>query len=447
MNAFKISLLGIILLCFSCKNDDDYVSVSTLDLELAYALDKASDGKGKSFYILPESDNYSRIPQDPNNPITEEKVMLGQQLFHETGIAKGAMMPEGKDTYSCASCHHSAAGFQAGRRQGIGDGGLGFGTFGEGRIFNSNYNINDPDVQPIKTPSALNVAYQKLMLWNGQFGATAQNIGTEAQWTAGTPKATNNLGFEGVETQAIAGLGVHRLEIDETILTDVKCKPLFDIAFADVPVEERYTLENAGLAIAAYERTLLANRAPFQQWLKGDRVAMSESAKRGAVLFFDKAQCYSCHNGPSLGSMKFSAIGMKDLEGDGIFSAVDDATKKGRGGFTNNPDDNYKFKVPQLYSITYNGFYGHGSSFNSLKDVIKYKNNAKKENANVPDDMLDPNFIPLGLTNQEIDDVVQFLKEGLNDDQLHRYAPDNLMSGNCFPNNDSASQADLGCGD
>ena len=65
----------------------------------------------------------------------------------------------------------------------------------------------------------LNVAYQKVMLWNGQFGATSVNTGTESQWTADTPIETNFLGFEGLETQAIAGLGVHRMKVNPEFFT------------------------------------------------------------------------------------------------------------------------------------------------------------------------------------------------------------------------------------
>ena len=52
------------------------------------------------------------------------------------------------------------------------------------------------------------------MLWNGQFGATGPNEGTEASWGEGTPKFNNHLGYQGIETQAIAGLTVHRMGID-----------------------------------------------------------------------------------------------------------------------------------------------------------------------------------------------------------------------------------------
>lgn len=445
MKASKLIVPILALGLFSCNNDDNYVPLSNLDLTLEDAIMAASNNQGNSFFKLPESTNYIDIPQDINNPITPQKVELGKLLFHETGLGKDPMMDEGMETYSCASCHHADAGFQAGKRQGIGDGGIGFGSFGEMRDINPLYTADMLDVQPIKSPTAINVAYQKLMLWNGQFGATDQNIGTEAQWTAGTPKETNNLGFEGVETQAIAGLSVHRMVVDEQIVTDLGYKDMFDAAFPDINPSERYTLETAGLAIAAYERTLLANEAPFQLWLNGDYNAMSNNAKRGAILFFDKAQCVSCHSGPSLGSMEFAAIGVKDLDGAGIFTTVDEATQKGRGGFTLNPEDDYKFKVPQLYSIKYNGFFGHGSSFNSIKSIIEYKNNGQKENSMVPDSALDSRFVPLGLTEEEINLLTIFIEEALDDNNLGRYTPETVMSGNCFPNNDSVSKDDLDC--
>ena len=445
MKKIKLLALSFALIFLSCNNDDDYTPISALDLDLEAALMASSDDIGKPFYILPESDNFSSIPQDPNNPLSSDKVQLGKLLFHETGLATEPMINEGLGTYSCSSCHHSDAGFQPGRRQGMADGGIGFGINGEGRIMNPLYTVDMVDLQPIKVPANINTAYQKLMLWNGQFGATDQNIGTEAQWTAGTPKETNHLGFEGVETQAIAGLTVHRMNVTEQLVTDLGYKDMFDAAFADVPVEDRYTVRNAGLAIAAFERTLLTNEAPFQLWLRGDSNALSDDAKRGAILFFGKAQCFSCHNGPSLASMEFAAIGIKDLEGDNILGSIDDPTRKGRGGFTQNPVDNYKFKVPQLYSIVYNGFFGHGASFNSVEDIIAYKNDAIKENSNVPNGALDSRFIPLELTDEELSQLTLFIEVGLNDTNLSRYTPNAILSGNCFPNNDDVSRVDLGC--
>lgn len=428
----------------SCSKEESYEPVSTLDADLTKMLLKRANNASISFFELPASNDYSKIPQDPNNPITEDKVILGKLLFHETALAQNPKHTDGIGTYSCASCHHSKAGFQSCKKQAIGDGGSGFGASGELRTMGANYTNETVDVQPIKSPSILNGAYQKVTLWNGQFGATGMNSNTQSEWTIGTPKETNNLGFEGLETQAIAGLTVHRLKVNSSIIENLGYKTLFDKAFANVNENERYSVKNAGLAIAAYERTVIADEAPFQEWLKGDNNAMSDDEKKGAILFFDKGKCYQCHNGPSLNSMDFVALGMKDLEGAGVLgNPVDDATKKGRGGFTKNPDDNYKFKVPQLYSVKYNGFYGHGSSFTSIKKIIEYKNNAVKENNDVPNISIDNRFKPLNLSEEEIALLTLFVEKSLNDKNLERYVPDNVMSNNCIPNNDAQSQLDI----
>ena len=445
MKNFKsLSTLSVVLLVFvmSCSSDDDYVQIP----EESYLEQLIVDLYGTTdALILPLSTDLNSIPSDANNPITEAKVTLGKFLFHETQLAENPNMIEGKDTYSCASCHHSKAGFQSGLRQGIGEGGMGFGIAGEGRHKNPMYLDQDMDIQPIRSPSILNVAYQEVMLWNGQFGATGMNQGTEANWTAGTPKETNNLGFEGVETQAIAGLNVHRLLIQEDFILNSAYKDLFDAAFPNSDPAQRYSRVNAGLAIAAYERTVLPNEAPFQQWLRGNEAAMNEEETNGAELFFGKANCFSCHSGPGLNSMSFYAIGMNDLAGPEVINDVDDFTKKGRGGFTGNSEDDYKFKTPQLYNLKDVTFYGHGGSLTTIKDVVEYKNAAIPENMNVPSAQLSVEFVPLNLSDQEVNNLALFLEHALFDNNLQRYAPEELPSGNCFPNADEQSSIDMGC--
>ena len=294
----------------------------------------------------------------------------------------------------------------------------------------------------------MNAAYQIVMLWNGQFGAQGVNAGTESNWTAGTPKAVNHLGYHGLETQAIAGLSVHRMAINQTLLEGIGYKDMFDQAFSDWPEDKRYTTETAGLAIAAYERTLLANQAPFQRWLKGEHNAMNDVEKEGALLFFGKANCVSCHTGPALNSMAFYALGMNDLfdcPEQTFKTAVDSPEDLGRGGFTGLPKDMYKFKVPQLYNMKDSPFFGHGASLRSIRDVVVYKNNAIPENSDVPQAQLAPEFHPLGLTELEIDAITAFLENALYDPALMRYQPTSILSGQCFPNNDPVSRQDLGC--
>jgi cytochrome c peroxidase len=439
---------GIALLMFtifySCSNDNE-INQSLDEDQIAIENRLIELYGSASGLLLPLESDLSRIPMDEGNQLTEDKILLGQMLFHETGLAIDPKLPEGQSTYSCASCHFAEAGFQSGLQQGIADGGIGFGFKGESRVMNPNYHPDSVDVQPIRTPSILNAAYQQVMLWNGQFGANGMNVGTESNWTQGTPKDKNFLGFDGIETQAIAGLGVHRLRIDSLLVDNGPYRTLFDNAFPEVSEEERYSQLNAGLSIAAYERTLLSNEAPFQKMLRNESHTMKEIDFKGAQLFFGKAQCYQCHNGPGMNGMSFHALGMDDLKGNNVIGAVDEATAKGRGGFTNQPEDNFKFKTPTLYNLKDVQFYGHGGSFSTIADVITYKNLAIAQNQNIPEGSLDPAFSPLDLSEDEIDQLTSFIENALYDPNLTRYVPDQTPLGNCFPNADDLSKTDLGC--
>jgi len=412
---------------------------------------------------LPLLNELGMVPQDPKNPITAEKVLLGQMLFHETGLSLNGNDPSRAGTYSCASCHQASAGFKAGIPQGLGEGGNGFGETGDGRVIGSEMDghvtgeqAKLADFQPVASPTILNSAYQDVMLWNGQFGNSEDgvnsNIDEERLMTPGTPKEANTRGLSGLETQGVAGLGVHRLSIgpDSPLQTNPTYIAMFTAAF---PEGSNDILEDAAKAIAAYERVVLATEAPFQQWLRGDITAMSVSALRGANLFFGKAGCAACHQGAALSSAPgaseeeiFFAVGFADfdLADPRIHGKVSDADKRGRGGFTGNATDDYKFKIPGLYNLTDANVLGHGASFTSVREVIEYKNIAQAQQPAAAAN-LDPRFEPLGLSDSEVTDLTSFLTEGLVDEDLERYVPDELPTGKCLPVADQQARIDLGC--
>lgn len=441
----RICVLSFFLLITACGRDTELYEFLPNDGSDALK-DRLADLYGShTALILPESSDHSAIPNDPNNPITASKIELGKFLFHETGLALNPNRTVGTGTYSCSSCHIAASAFQSGMQQGMADGGSGFGFKGESRVMNPEYHPDSVDVQPIRVPTILNAAFQQVVLWNGQFGANGPNAGTEAHWTEGTPKETNHLGFDGLETQAIAGLSVHRMVIDTVMIRNGPYKELFDKAFPNDPESERYTRIKAGLSIAAYVRTVMGNQAPFQKMLRGEAHTMTKEEMQGAVLFYGKAQCYQCHSGPGMNGMDFHALGMNDLAGSRVIGQVDDATKKGRGGFTNNSEDDFKFKTPSLYNLRDVAFFGHGGSFNSVREVIAYKNAAIAENAGVPDHKLSHLFQPLNLSEAEMDQLTLFVENSLYDPNLNRYVPEATPLGSCFPNADPQSKIDLGC--
>ena len=439
---------GVILFLTRCTADKVYSDPLKIDYKLKDAIRQVSPDGTVGFYKLPYEGDFAQIPQDPANPLNAAKVSLGMYLFYETGIGLDPVYETGKQTYSCATCHVPESGFKPGRLQGIADGAEGFGNFGSFRVINDDYHASELDVQGTRAISLFNVAYVKNTFWNGQFGSEAANEGTEDVWSEEDNTHVNALGFKALESQNIEGLGLHRMLMNAEIADSLGYTSLFDIAFREVPKSERYSIQTAAFAISAYLRTLLTNQTPFQQWLKGDYKALTESQKEGAILFFGKAGCVNCHYEKNLGSGTFHAIGVKDLnQTGGIPTAGDEKKNLGRGGFTKNPEDNYKFKVPQLYNLKNAPFYFHGSSKRDLDEVIEYFNLAEKENNRVPQEQISEFFKPLYLTEDEKRKLQVFLEEGLNDPNIHRYVPPYVLSGKCFPNNDVLSRAQTGCGE
>ena len=163
---------------------------------LADLMVTASPTQSKDFYLLPESDDFDNIPQDPLNPLTQEKVDAGKLIYHDPAFATEGVALRAK-TWSCATCHHARAGFKSGLIQGMGEGGEGFGVKGETRTWHDpDIGTQDADVQPVTSPTVLNVAYQDVMLWNGALGNASNGIinagiDPERLMTEGTPKEAN----------------------------------------------------------------------------------------------------------------------------------------------------------------------------------------------------------------------------------------------------------------
>ena len=449
LNNLKWSLVLLAILMLSCTQDR-MAEEMALDFELQELLvQNAPFNEGMEYFILPSETAFEDIPQDAErNPLSPSKVELGKFLFFETGFATNALRDEGLGTYSCATCHIPEAGYKPGTKQGIADGGEGFGLKGEARRRSSSYIITELDVQSARPLSLVNVAYVKNTTWNGRFGAEGANVGTESYWKESDGTAMNALGFEALETQNFEGLETHRIHITEDLIDDYGYRDLFDSAFPDMEDELKYSNHGGSLAISAYLRTVISNKAPFQDWLNGNSAAMTTDEKNGAMLFFGKANCSNCHYQKNLGSGEFHALGVNDIDDNAFYRTTEAELQDrnlGRGAFTGLEEDLYKFKVPGIYNTGDARHFFHGASALTLEDVIDYKNRAVSENEDIPQDLLSEKFVQLNLTQEEQVQLVAFIRNALTDPDLTRYKPESVKSGLCFPNNDPESQLDLGC--
>jgi hypothetical protein len=213
-------------------------------------------------------------------------------------------------------------------------------------------------------------------------------------------------------------------------------------------------------ALATFMRTIVTRNTPYDKFLAGDDGALTPQQLRGAKLFFTPATaggagCFTCHSGPNLNkqyndpdvagfgafvdenfinvgigdhpirALQASAAGTLDtsrLGADGFpYHAVD----TGREEVTHDPNDAFKFRVLTLRQVKDAHNFFHNGSLTSVRDAVEYFN------AGVPQDptagaaaTLSPRFTHprgpgspngLGLTKEQVDDLTDFIENGLYD--------------------------------
>ncbi|OXE29718.1 methylamine utilization protein MauG, partial [Vibrio parahaemolyticus] len=99
-----------------------------------------------------------------------------------------------------------------------------------------------------------------------------------------------------------------------------------------------------------------------------DTSALSEVQKRGAILFYGKARCASCHSGDLMSDMSFHSIGVpQGNQGPHMFGQ-----DFGRALVTLDNSDRYAFRTPSLVAVSKTAPYGHNGIFPTLKGVVKH---------------------------------------------------------------------------
>ncbi len=177
--------------------------------------------------------------------------------------------------------------------------------------------------------------------------------------------------------------------IEERIRSIPEYVAKFSAALPNAPVN----IDTMAKAIAAYERTIEPGVAPFDHWINGDEGAISESAKRGFVLFNGKANCFACH-----GTWRFT---------DDLFHDIGTSTKDlGRGRDVKNDElMKFAFKTPTLRSVALRPPYMHNGSSVTLYDVMKHY-----EKGGIDRPSRSPMMMPVQLAEQERLNLIAFMQ-------------------------------------
>jgi cytochrome c peroxidase len=289
--------------------------------------------------VLAEAKKYFQ-PLPPIPTDNAERAALGRRLFHENRVSQDGNV-------SCGHCHHSELGATDGMPKAIG-------VFGK--------------ANPRNAASIFNTALQFKQHWRGD----RETLEEQAEKSLSGPATFGNPDFAAVAAKLMA-------------------IPAYPPAFAKAfPGEaDPVTSKNWGLAVAAFERTLLTP-GRFDAFLAGDAKALTKPEVAGLSKFMEIG-CANCHNGPLLGGTSFQKFGVKS---DYWKETGVETPDKGRADVTKNDADLYVFKVQQLRNIAKTAPYFHDGSVPDLSKAVKIMAR-----------------VQLGreLTETEVTDIVAFL--------------------------------------
>lgn len=274
-------------------------------------------------YELKIPSHFTDMPIPEDNPMTVEGVALGRKLFYEKRLS-------GDNSMACASCHSPETAFSDGNQFSVGIDGI---------------------AGSRNSMALINLGWSQVFFWDGRVKTLEEQIILPVEdpiemhdtWMNVSDKLNasleyRNMFFEAFGTNEIDSL-LSAKAIAQFIRTMISGNSKFDVIYK---VENNYTLTSE-------EADLFAT--------------VTASELSGYDLFKDLngADCAHCHKGPLMQVEGFSNNGL-----DAVF------TDNGRGGITNNPLDNGKFKIPTLRNIAYSAPYMHDGRFANLDEVIDH---------------------------------------------------------------------------
>jgi cytochrome c peroxidase len=380
-----------------------------------------------------------------------DKVELGRLLFFDKILS-------GNKNISCATCHSPLIATVDGLSTNIGTGGQGLSVLRDA----GNYPplSHDPQARGARNMTPLfNLGHEQFtkLFWDGRLQVNDDGDGFDTPAGEALPDGFDDalaalsifaptdvqemLGEVGTNDLADAAhLGHPQTSVWDRLLVRISNIPeyvdLFKAAFRNIKNKDEITIVHVGTAIGAFQAmTFRSDNSPFDRYLRGEREAMSKSAKKGMKLFYGSANCASCHSGVFQTDHDFHATGVPQIGpgfGDG-FSGEEDF---GREGFTGQKEDRYRFRTPSLRNVALTGPWGHNGAFNSLRAVVEHYSDPERSLRNYdPSQIVMPprpdlddldlvafnsqtvtdaiasaiEIEPLELSDSEIDELIDFL--------------------------------------
>src|ERR1044072_7284827 len=306
---------------------------------------------------------------------------LGRRAFHDSLLALG-------DDNSCAGCHAAPAGF--GDTQSIAIGVSNNGVVGPDRAGPRNQR---------RAPMILNNVFYPRLMWNSRFASLSgdpfdnsagfQFPAPEGFSLSGLPHLLTAQAFSPVtERPEMAGCGVDVPATNDGIRASVvarlnaseEYRKLFGQNFPSVKAGAPVTYEMLARAVAEFESTLVFDDAPVDRFARGQKNALSEDEKRGALLFFGAAGCVQCHKVSGQSNEMFSDFEQHVVGVPQISPSVTNVCfdrPGAHGGFgveqvTGSPIALYAFRTSPLRNVSVQPTFFHNGAFTSLEDALRF---------------------------------------------------------------------------
>jgi cytochrome c peroxidase len=349
-----------------------------------------------SFAALPQ---VAAAPRD--NPTTPERVALGRLLFWDPILS-------GDRDVACGSCHHPRFGYAENRDLSIGVSGVGL---GDRRRFAQGSKV--PFVKR-NSQTILNVGFNGIDESGRHAPATAPMF-----WDVRASSLEEQALVPMKTLEEMRGTAYSEDKAVDAVVARLAALPEYRKLFAGAfGAGQGVTSTNLARALAAFQRSLTANRSPFDRYMRGETDAMNASQQRG-MRRFERIGCGNCHTGPMFSDFKLHVLGVPD---NPKLPASDAGAEK-----------RYAFRTASLRNLAFTAPYMHSGVFATLEDVLDFYDDVddrrgRDRNVNVSRDQLDPLLRRLRGVDDDDEDLLAFLRS-LSDESFDRTIPDRVPSG------------------